>query len=343
MGIRVVLVRRGDIGNIDGVSRFTFNLARGFKDLGNEVYVVAGGASRDPRRYFAADVEVITVGGGSSSLLRLLIKHLTGGSRILRDIGADMLVANGAIPLISKAVKISVNHGNAITEYRRSFLARLYGKLIYGMYDAVVCVSGKVKREMKGVGIRCQKVIPIPLVLSNYSCEHSKDNYALFVGGDYKRKRLDIAIKAVKMLRREGFELTLKVVGPSKPSPIGEDYVEFTGAISDEELRGLYPRALALICPSMWEGFPYTVLEAQASCTPVVVGPGVPDEALIHGVTGFKVASFNPTDYARTIAKLISNKDVYYKMSVKAREYAERFDHVKIAREYLKLYHEIRR
>ncbi len=120
-GLRVALVRRGDIGSVDGVSRFTFTLARGFKDLGNEVYIVAGAASRDPRKYFGADVEVIALSSGSSSQLKLAIRHLVEGSKVLKDLGANLIVANGAIPLISKAIKISVNHGNATIEYGMCF------------------------------------------------------------------------------------------------------------------------------------------------------------------------------------------------------------------------------
>jgi glycosyltransferase involved in cell wall biosynthesis len=343
MGIRVGLVRRGDIGNLDGVTRFTFNLARGFKDLGNEVYIVAGVASKNPRMYFATarGIEVIVLSRGSHSLLESTVKHLIEGSRILGDIGADMVIANGAIPLISKAVKISVNHGNAITEYRRSFPASSTARL-YTVCMILLCVSSKVRMEMESVGIICQRVIPIPLILDNYECEHSKGNYILFVSGDYRRKKLDVAIETVRVLRREGYDLTLKVVGSTKANLVSEDHVEFVGRVSDEELRRLYSMALALIHPSEWEGFPYAVLEAQASCTPVVVGPGVPGEALIHGVTGFRVTSFNPVDYARVIAGMISNKDLFREMCVKAREYAERFDHVRIAGEYLKLYHEIR-
>ncbi|MGC9091430.1 MAG: hypothetical protein ACP5I2_06920, partial [Fervidicoccaceae archaeon] len=108
--LRIVLVRRGDIGSLDGITRLTFNLARGFKDLGNEVYIVAGVASRDPRTYFvtARGIEVIVLSRGSHSFLESTVKHLIEGSRILGDIGADMVIANGAIPLISMTVKISV-------------------------------------------------------------------------------------------------------------------------------------------------------------------------------------------------------------------------------------------
>ncbi len=339
MNLKIALVRRGDAGNLDGVSRFTFNLARGFKELGNEVYLVASDVSADPRQYFNVDINIVKI-GSSTNFLSLTLKHLLKSSKILRNIGVDLVIANGAIPLITDAVKIAVNHGNAITEYRKSHLARLYGKLVYAMYDTTVCVSSKVKSEMESVGIKCQEVIPLPLIINNYNCEHTKDKYILFVGGDYKRKRLDVAINAMKILRREGFDLTLKVVGPRS---VADDYVEFTGRISDKELRGLYSRALALIHPSEWEGLPYAVLEAQASCTPVVVGPGVPDEALTHGVTGFKVTTFDPADYARAVARLIMDRDTYRKMSVKAREYAEKFDYVKITREYLRLYHEARR
>lgn len=80
------------------------------------------------------------------------------------------------------------------------------------------------------------------------------------------------------------------------------------------------------------------MLEAQASGTPVVVGPGVPDEALVSGRTGFKVVSFDPRDYAEKLRILLDNESLWKNMSSEARRYAENFDHVKIAKRYVKLY-----
>jgi len=66
-------------------------------------------------------------------------------------------------------------------------------------------------------------------------------------------------------------------------------------------------------------------------------GPGVPDEALINGESGFKIASFNPEEYAEKLRVLLENRLLWKNMSRKARKHAENFDHVKIAKQYAEL------
>jgi glycosyltransferase involved in cell wall biosynthesis len=71
--------------------------------------------------------------------------------------------------------------------------------------------------------------------------------------------------------------------------------------VDDEELEELYARAITSILPSTFEGFPYTVLKASASGTPVVGSNCIPEEALINGYNGFKINGINPNDYAKKL------------------------------------------
>ena len=50
--------------------------------------------------------------------------------------------------------------------------------------------------------------------------------------------------------------------------------VHFTGYVSDEQLPALYSGALALVYPSLYEGFGLPPLEAMACGTPVVTSNG---------------------------------------------------------------------
>jgi glycosyltransferase involved in cell wall biosynthesis len=57
--------------------------------------------------------------------------------------------------------------------------------------------------------------------------------------------------------------------------------VHFTGYVSDEQLPSLYCGALALVYPSLYEGFGLPPLEAMACGTPVVTsnGTSIPEVA----------------------------------------------------------------
>ncbi|MEM3763528.1 MAG: glycosyltransferase, partial [Desulfurococcaceae archaeon] len=78
---------------------------------------------------------------------------------------------------------------------------------------------------------------------------------------------------------------------------------------------------------------------AQASGTPVIAGPGVPEEALVEGRTGFKIRSFDPKEYVEKLKCLLDDRTLWSYMSKEARKHAEKFDHTKIAARYLQLYH----
>ena len=212
---------------------------------------------------------------------------------------------------------------------------RLITKKLYGLYDCVVCVSSKVASEMREVGIRCDRIIPIPIILERYAPSSRREPIILHVGAS-ARKRSEVSVMAVKMLRDMGYDVKLVVVGHYRAGA-NESWVIVKERCSDSELRELYAKATALILPSEWEGFPYVVLEAQASGTPVVVGPGVPSEALVDGRSGFKVECFDPREYAEKIRLLLDNRSLWDYMSREARRYAENFDHVKIAEAYLSI------
>ena len=333
--IKVAIIRRGDVGGIDGVNRFIFTLADGLRKLGHQVKVFGHHMTGNPSWLFSVDVETCAI---SNSDCRGYVKCMWDwfmcGSRILRRFEPDMIIVNGVVPLKLRTFKVAVNHGNAIFELRKSRLKRYITKMLYNTYDRVVCVSSKVASEMKEVGLICDEIIPIPLILENYSPESEREPIVLHVGTS-SRKRPDVSVKAVRLLRSLGYNIKLILVGHYEKR---SEWIIVRETCPDRELRELYSKALALMHPSLWEGFPYAVLEAQACGTPVIVGPGVPDEALVAEKSGFKVGSFNPEEYAEKLRVLLEDRSLWRRMSREARKHAENFDHVKIARRYVELY-----
>lgn len=101
-------------------------------------------------------------------------------------------------------------------------------------------------------------------------------------------KRLEVAIKACRLV---GEKLTVVGRGPEleRLQRLGASGVEFTGWLSDEEIRRLYRRATAVVLPGV-EDFGMVPVEAQACGTPVVaLAKGGATETIRDGVTGVLV------------------------------------------------------
>jgi glycosyltransferase involved in cell wall biosynthesis len=99
--------------------------------------------------------------------------------------------------------------------------------------------------------------------------------YFLAVGSLQPRKNLTALLAAWKLLAAGWPQLSLVLVGASaphfgrqvfEPAPAG---VRFLGYIPDRDLPALYSGALALVSPSLEEGFGLPLLEAMACATPV--------------------------------------------------------------------------
>lgn len=103
--------------------------------------------------------------------------------------------------------------------------------------------------------------------------ELSSGGYVLGVASRASHKNLTLLERAVAPLAERGLKLVL-VGAPAAPfatvdrAPSG---LVGSGALSDSELRALYEHALALVFPSVYEGFGLPPLEAMRLGCPVLV------------------------------------------------------------------------
>jgi glycosyltransferase involved in cell wall biosynthesis len=111
-----------------------------------------------------------------------------------------------------------------------------------------------------------------------------------------------------------------------------------------EELAARYRAAAVCVLPSLWENFPYALLEALSSGVPVVgtrTG-GVP-ELIEDGVTGRVVPPGDAPALARAVGDLLDSLALRARMGAAARRRAEqRFSLEHVVPEMLELYRAVR-
>ena len=97
-----------------------------------------------------------------------------------------------------------------------------------------------------------------------------------FVGTAQPRKRIEVAVDAVRRLHADGMPVTLVVAGRRRPGYRAEwldappPFVRLAGELPADDLVELYGASDVMVSPSSFEGFGLTFVEAMACGCPVV-------------------------------------------------------------------------
>jgi glycosyltransferase involved in cell wall biosynthesis len=169
------------------------------------------------------------------------------------------------------------------------------------------------------VGRREQyRVILNGIALESYAGEpHPLPGRIVFIGRLRSPKRVDLAVRALALLRRTLPEARLDVVGGGplcdelRGLAAREGVAESVGWLGTRsDVPELLAGAACLLLASDYEGCPLTVLEAMAAGVPVVataVG-GVP-ELVVKGETGLLVPPGQPEPIASALEAILSSPD----------------------------------
>jgi glycosyltransferase involved in cell wall biosynthesis len=166
---------------------------------------------------------------------------------------------------------------------------------------------------------------------------------ALFVGGDWERKGLAVAVEA--LARAPAWHLA--VAGPGDTTPLlaaarasrVTERLHFLGRVTDTPR--IYAAADAFVLPTAYEAFPLVSLEAAASGLPLLITRvnGV-DELLTDGVTGWFIGR-DAEDIALRLRDLASDPERARDMRARARAAAAAFSWSAMGSAYEQLYDEL--
>ncbi len=168
----------------------------------------------------------------------------------------------------------------------------------------------------------------------------------LTVGRLVSRKRIDIVIKAVRILTEWGFNVSLDIAGDgveaenlkslAKDCEI-EDKINFLGIVERSKIGEVYAKADIFVMCSEHEGMSNALLEAMASALPVVTSSCEGTAELIDD-NGLIVEDMNEKNLASALGKLIRDNELLEKYSQAARQTAGRFSWENTAKAYLEKY-----
>lgn len=176
---------------------------------------------------------------------------------------------------------------------------------------------------------------------------------ALFVGRLADKKGLRYLIDAVELLvgrdrSLHNFELTIVGTGPLEDDLQDyvktrnlDDYISFTGWVSEDELNKQYVAADFVIVPSIetesgdTEGMPTVISEAFASENPVIgTDVGGIGDVVRNGVNGFVIEQKNADALATSIERLIDNPQLHERLAQGALDSADELDWSRCAAVY---------
>ncbi len=177
--------------------------------------------------------------------------------------------------------------------------------------------------------------------------EGPRTPYLLSVGTLEPRKNLPTLIDAFRLLRREGRDLELVLVGRRgwlQALPLGDlaPHVRIIGSMPDDELPSLYAGASCFVLASLYEGFGLPLAEALAAGVPAVAS----DIPALREVGGEAVRYADPRDsgsFARAIGAALDDRLGSQLRAAAGRGRARRFRWEICAQETLRVYREIAR
>jgi glycosyltransferase involved in cell wall biosynthesis len=169
--------------------------------------------------------------------------------------------------------------------------------------------------------------------------------YFLFVGGFDKRKNVGALVEAFAQLPNDTSQLVLAGEHKWGFAAIAEsiaglglsERVLCPNGIADQDLPAVYQGAIALVHPSLYEGFGLQLVEAMASGLPVLASEttSLPE---VLDCCGLLFDPRDPASIAQQMKRIYRDSDLRAAMAEKGRQRARVFSWHKAAEETLNVY-----
>ena len=263
------------------------------------------------------------------------------------------------LPLVMRPIGIDVQVDKTI-DYGLRLDPRVDRKVRYALSncDSIIVTSRSMKDEVVAAGALSHAVSVVPNGVDLREFEEAKPcelerPYLLTVARLEKKKGIDILLRAYERVAERVDDLNLVIAGdgPERESLerlVGRlglaRSVKFLGTVTGAEKVALYKGCAFFVCPSRWEPFGITNLEAMAAGKTVVatrVG-GIP-EIVQDGFNGLLFDRGDPENLAARLLELIESNARRKELERNARKFILAYNWRAVAQRYLGVLQKIAR
>ncbi len=358
--LRVLIFNWRDIRHVwsGGAENYIHELSKLWVEEGYQVTIFCGNDSKN-KRYEVIDGVQIVRRGGFYTVYFWAILYYAFRFRGKYDLIID---SENGIPFFTpfyvrkpKLLLIHHIHQEVFRNHLSWPLATVAGfleaKLMPFAYrkQKVVTVSDSSKSEILKLGKNYFDSVEIvnPGIHSGNFLTRKKTAYPsfLYLGRLQPYKNIDVAIKAFvevhtkfpkSILTVAGFGESISYLKKLVEDLKIENAVQFTGKVTEEEKLKLLAESWVMIQPSMIEGWGITVIEANASGTPVIASNvnGLRD-SVVDGKTGLLVKPKDVRMFAKAMINLIEDEEFRSELSGQSYKWAQNFSWENSAEKFL--------
>jgi glycosyltransferase involved in cell wall biosynthesis len=214
-----------------------------------------------------------------------------------------------------------------------------------GLATRVITPTEAVRQEaINRFALAPERVIAVPLAASSWLRPVAVESpaptpYFLFVGTIEPRKCVPGIIEAWREVRQtERVDVILVGRTRKDATPISpQEGLHILGAVHDERLAGLYSGALAVLYPSLYEGFGLPVLEAM-QCGALAIISRDPALREVSGGAAISIDAQDTRALAEAMRAVIRSPEAFHEIRTKALERAAQFSWTRTAELTHKVY-----
>jgi len=207
----------------------------------------------------------------------------------------------------------------------------------------IIPISEKIKEDLKSLGVSEEIMRVVPNGVDFYKIEklqeQNRENCdVIYVGRLISHKNVDVILKAISEVKEKIPDIKCGIIGdgPEKSNLITlskkldlDNNVTFFGFIErDEDVYSYMKASKIFVLPSLREGFPNTILEANSCGLPAIIvrHKNNASVAVVKDRYNGFILNFSPEEIAKKIIYLLQDENARDKLSRNALEFAKMYD-----------------